>query len=327
MAIQVAGDWPRPRVSVVIPTLNEAHNLPHVLTKLPASIHEVIVVDGHSQDNTVEVARELRPDAHIVMQTGRGKGNALACGFAAASGEVIVTIDADGSNDPAEIPLFVNALVEGADFVKGTRYAKGGGSTDITRVRSLGNHFIRHLVNLCYRTKYSDLCYGYTALWRRCVPALRLNITSAGSRRCRGDGFEVETLISIRAAAAGLAVAEVPSFEHARIYGLSNLHPIRDGWRILILLLTELREWRLAQWRSARATLASTVPGSGSAAGDAEAPGVAVLPQPPAVTLASTQRDWQVVLPAPGLDMAKSSHAGGRPQAGPAPAEEPSGNV
>lgn len=259
MTRQPAQQW-QPRVSVVIPTLNEADNLPYVLEKLPADIHEVLVVDGHSQDDTIEVARRLRADAHIVIQSGRGKGNALACGLAAASGDVIVTMDADGSNDPAEIPRFVQALIEGADFVKGTRYADGGGSADITRLRSLGNHVVRHLVNLCYRTSYSDLCYGYAAVWRRCVPALRLGVSSEGGRRFRGDGFEVETLMSIRAAAAGLAVAEVPSFEHARLHGRSNLRPVRDGWRILVLLVLELRLWRRVDRRQRVGAMTSAWP-------------------------------------------------------------------
>src|SRR6187551_4137081 len=108
-----------PSVSVVIPTLNEERNLPHVFAKLPDGITEVIVVDGGSVDRTVAVARELRPDVVIVQQTRTGKGNALACGFAACTSDIIVMIDADGSTDPAEIPLFVAKLVAGADFVKG----------------------------------------------------------------------------------------------------------------------------------------------------------------------------------------------------------------
>src|SRR5581483_9173191 len=139
MVSQASSNLPWPRVSVVIPTLNEARNLPHVFAKLPADIHEVIVVDGHSVDDTLAVARELRPDVRIVMQTRSGKGNALACGFAEATGDVIAMIDADGSTDPTEIPLFVKALLDGADFAKGTRFARGGGSSDITFLRSAGN--------------------------------------------------------------------------------------------------------------------------------------------------------------------------------------------
>jgi glycosyltransferase involved in cell wall biosynthesis len=230
---------------VVVPTLNEARNLPYVFSRLPADVHEVIVVDGHSVDDTIAVARRLWPDVRIVQQTRRGKGNALACGFEAATGDVIAMVDADGSTDPGEIPGFVDALLNGADFAKGTRFAAGGGSSDITRLRSLGNRLLVTVVNLCYRTHYSDLCYGFIVFWQKYVPVLGLDITSPPSRRgdgrLWGDGFEIETLIHLRAAAEGLRVAEVPSFEHPRIYGVSNLDAFSDGLRVLTTILVERR--------------------------------------------------------------------------------------
>lgn len=234
---------PRPRISVVIPTWNEAKNLPYVFSQLPADIHEVIVVDGHSVDDTVAVANRLRPDVRIVQQTRRGKGNALACGFEAATGDIIAMVDADGSADPGEIPKFVQVLTNGADFAKGTRFAAGGGSSDITRLRGLGNRMLAALVNLCYGTHYSDLCYGFNVFWRKHVPVLRLDTTSPpslrGDGRLWGDGFEIETLIHLRIAEAGLQVVEIPSFEHSRIYGVSNLDAFSDGLRVLTTILTE----------------------------------------------------------------------------------------
>jgi glycosyltransferase involved in cell wall biosynthesis len=234
---------PRPRISVIIPTWNEAKNLPYVFSQLPADVHEVIVVDGHSVDDTVAVATRLRPDVRIVQQTRRGKGNALACGFEAATGDIIAMVDADGSADPGEIPKFVHALTNGADFAKGTRFAADGGSSDITRLRSLGNRMLAALVNLCYGTHYSDLCYGFNVFWRKHVPVLRLDTTSPpslrGDGRLWGDGFEIETLIHLRVAEAGLQVVEVPSFEHPRIYGVSNLDAFSDGLRVLTTILAE----------------------------------------------------------------------------------------
>ena len=99
-------------VSVVIAAMNEEKNLPYVFSRLPEGLHEVILVDGHSVDDTVAVARSLRPDIRILTQSGRGKGNAMAEGFAACTGEIIVALDADGSTDPAEIPRFVSALLQ-----------------------------------------------------------------------------------------------------------------------------------------------------------------------------------------------------------------------
>jgi glycosyltransferase involved in cell wall biosynthesis len=217
------------RVSVVIPALNEGRNLPYVFARLPYGLHEVIVVDGHSTDDTVAVARRLRPDVRLVVQPGRGKGDALAAGFAACTGDIIVTLDADGSTDAAEIPRFVAALCHGADFVKGSRFAQGGASSDITRTRRLGNRALNALVNVLYRTSYTDLCYGYNAFWARCLPYMRVDC----------DGFEVETLINIRIAKAGLVVHEVPSREHDRINGISHLHATRDGTRVLRTIALE----------------------------------------------------------------------------------------
>jgi DNA-binding LacI/PurR family transcriptional regulator len=226
------GEWPTrrpPRVSIVVPVRNEAANLPHVFARLPHGVHEVIVVDGHSEDDTVAVARMLRPDVRILRQPRRGKGDALACGFQVARGEIVVMIDGDGSNDPGEIPRFIAALTAGADFAKGSRFTAGGGSSDITVVRRAGNRVLSALMNVLFATGYSDLCYGYNAFWRDCLPDL--------ASAC--DGFEVEAVLNARAARNGLVVVEVPSIEHSRLHGDSNLRPVRDGARVLRALVVE----------------------------------------------------------------------------------------
>jgi glycosyltransferase involved in cell wall biosynthesis len=249
-----------PTVSVVIPTLNEARNLPHVFSRLPRDLHEVILSDGRSQDNTIDVARALLPDIIVVRETRRGKGAGLKAGFGAATGDIIVMLDADGSANPSEIPRFVDALMEGADFAKGSRYLSGGGSSDLTYVRRYGNFGLTTLVNLLYGTRYTDLCYGYNAFWRHCLPHLDIDC----------DGFEIETLINIRVAKAGLRVAEVPSYEEQRIHGASNLRPFRDGWRVQRTILRE-RFGRAAR-------CGSHLPQAGAYEGQLsdEAPGVAV---------------------------------------------------
>jgi glycosyltransferase involved in cell wall biosynthesis len=246
-------DWAKqqtiaPKVSVVVPALNEARNIPHVFSGIPDDIHEVILVDGNSVDDTVAIAQKVRPDVRIVSQTRKGKGNALACGFNAATGDIIAMLDADGSADAGEIPLFVEALLHGADFAKGTRFASGGGSADITHLRRLGNHLLSWLFNQRYRTDYSDLCYGYNVFWRRHIVTLGLDTTSPAppdsDGRLWGDGFEIETLIHIRVAQAGLIVAEVPSYEHSRIFGVSNLSTWGDGLRVLKTIVAERKSQR-----------------------------------------------------------------------------------
>lgn len=236
-----------PRVSVVVPARNEARNLCTVLPALPAH-YQVIVVDGGSVDDTAATARRVRPDAVVIEQTRRGKGNALACGFELATGDIIVMFDADGSADATEIDNFVRTLKNGADLAKGSRFltASGvrGGSEDITGLRRLGNAGLNHAANTLFRTQFSDLCYGYIAFWSRIIPTLGLPSTTLparpGSARMHwGDGFEVESLIVCRAAAAGLRIAEVPSVEHRRVYGESNLRTFSDGSRVLRTIVTE----------------------------------------------------------------------------------------
>lgn len=231
---------PEPRVSVVVPAKNEAPNLREVLPELPP-VYEVIVVDGHSQDNTAAVARAALPGVRVIRQTRRGKGNALACGFLAASGDVIVMFDADGSADPAEIAKFVGALVGGADFAKGTRFAPGGGSHDITGLRAAGNLGLNRLSNTLFSGGFTDLCYGYNAFWRDLVPMLSLPpiFTPPGETMLWGDGFEIETVINCRVAALGLWITEVPSVERMRLHGETNLRTFSDGGRVLRTLIAE----------------------------------------------------------------------------------------
>jgi glycosyltransferase involved in cell wall biosynthesis len=187
-----------------------------------------VLVDGGSSDRTVEAACDLYSKTRVVRQSGRGKGAALEQGFAAVEGDIVVMLDADGSTDPAEIPHFVEPLLNGADYAKGSRFLDGGGSEDISRLRAAGNKGLTRLVNALFRTRYTDLCYGYNALWAEHTYVAR-NV----------PGFEIETAMNVRAAKLGLDVVEVPSVERRRLHGLSNLNTFRDGWRVLKTIFRE----------------------------------------------------------------------------------------
>ncbi len=231
---------PQPSVSVIIPALNEAENIGHVLERIPSWIDEVILVDGNSVDGTAEVAREIMPGIVVVGQDRPGKGAALRCGFAAARGDILVTIDADGSADPAEIPVFVGALLAGADFVKGSRFLQGGGTDDMEWYRRLGNWGLLKLVKLRFGGRFTDLCYGYNAMWRDVLDSISLE---------QDDGFEVETSMNVQALREDLKIAEVASHEFRRRHGVSNLRSIPDGMRVLMTILRLGWTWGVASKR------------------------------------------------------------------------------
>jgi glycosyltransferase involved in cell wall biosynthesis len=254
-----------PRVSVVIPAYNEAENLPWVLSRLPLDVAAVVLDARNSTDDTVAVARAGHANIRIVGQHTRGKGAALAAGLLAARGDIVVMIDADGSMDPSEIPALVGALVAGADVAKGSRYVVGGGSEDLTRLRAVGNRALTYFGRALYGQRWSELCYGLAAFWSDVIPQLGLEEIAGGPTReltleeelaemidgpeqvgsgrplGYGHGFEIEAILFTRSTRAGLRVTEVASWEYERQHGSSNLHPFRDGWRVLRALLKERR--------------------------------------------------------------------------------------
>jgi len=250
-----------PSVSLVLPCRNEALNLPAVFAQIPSIVTEVILVDGGSSDGSVEVARSLRPDVIVLGQEAPGKGLALTIGLLAATSSIVVMADTDCSTDLNELELFVAALMNGADLAKGTRHLSPGGSDDFTRIRRIGNWFLVRIVNILFRTKWTDLAYGYAAFWTDTVRSIGLaeikklqEVVGEGeSRRPRayGHGFEIETLMFCRTTHLGFTVAEVPSHERKRVHGGSNLNAFRDGLRVVHCIWTE-RFTRIAS--SMRAT-------------------------------------------------------------------------
>ena len=220
---------PTMTVSLVIPVRNEARNVAWVLEQITDDVDEIVLVDGNSTDATVIIAQSCRPDIRVVTQEGSGKGEALRTGFRAATGDVIVMIDADGSMAPQEIKHFLHFLSSGYDFVKGSRFIAGGGSSDITPLRRLGNKFLLRVFNSAFKAELTDLCYGYCAFHRRYLDVMALQAT----------GFEIEAEMTVRAMQAGLRVTEVPSMEMPRRHGASNLRAFRDGIRVLRTVLRD----------------------------------------------------------------------------------------
>lgn len=227
--------YSRENTTVIVPTLNESRCLPGLLDELKQNgDNHIVIIDGNSVDGTAEIARKL--GATVIPQRGRGKGDALRQAFthSVVDGEIVVMMDADGSMDPKEIPLLIKAIEEGADLVKGSRFLSWGRSEDLNLVRRIGNLFFLCLVNLLWSTKYTDLCYGFSAFRK-----------SALKRLCpllKASDFEIETEICIKAKKLGLNVVEVPSIEFKRRHGKSNLDIFRHGWQILKTILQEVLE-------------------------------------------------------------------------------------
>jgi hypothetical protein len=228
------GSWPC--VPIVMPTLNEARNL-HVFVRLPFDSYKVIVMDGHSADSTLAAECRMRQDVRIAGQTRKVKEDAFACGFAAATADVIAYGRCERlSRSQRRIPLSVKVLLDGVDFAERTRCTAGSDSNDTTCLR-------RAFVNMCYSTRYLYLWNGFNIFWRRHVPVPDPDATSQRLRdnsvRVHSEDFEVESLNNIHAAAAGLVITGIPSFENPRIYGLSNPSAIRECWRILKVIIRE----------------------------------------------------------------------------------------
>ncbi len=219
-----------PDISIVIPTLNEERNIAPTISGIKKVLkgrsYEIIVVDGHSRDKTVPIARR---DGASVIYDDLGKGSALVRGMAASRGKIIVAMDADMSNKPNELRLLIAGIEAGYDICMGSRFLVGGGSDDMPLVRKLGNKFFVLLVNLIYNARYSDLCYGYRSFSKSATKKLKLN----------EKGFGIETEISIKAMKKGMKVLEVPSYEKKRASGSGKLSSISDGWRILKTIIRD----------------------------------------------------------------------------------------
>lgn len=218
-----------PKITALICTLNEEENLQHVLPRIPDWVNEVILVDGHSTDRTVEVATELRPDIRVLYQPGKGKGDALKYGFKHACGDIIVTLDADGATDPEEISEFIEPLLNGYDFVKGTRFLNKH-SLKMSFHRRFGNRVLATAANVLHGTKYTDVCSGYNAFWKKSIDKVSL----------LSDGFELEQEMNVKIKKAGLSVIEVPcSNSKGRITGGSKVSIWKQGLKDLMIIIRE----------------------------------------------------------------------------------------
>jgi glycosyltransferase involved in cell wall biosynthesis len=221
---------PAPRVSVVVPCLDEAASVADCVSRALAALSahrldgEVLVVDNGSTDGSAELAAAA--GARIVDEPRRGYGSALLAGFAAATGDYIVMADADGTYDFGDVGRFVECLDKGADVVIGDRMDNIERGAMPWAHRRIGNPALSRLLNRLFHTAVRDAHCGIRALRASSLPLLELQAT----------GMELASEMVIRAAKAGLVVTEIPVTYGPRL-GRSKLSPFRDGWRHLRLLL------------------------------------------------------------------------------------------
>jgi glycosyltransferase involved in cell wall biosynthesis len=219
-----------PKVSVVIPCLNEAENIEECVRRAFAAMQgagipgEVVVSDNNSTDGSGDLARSA--GARVVLETRPGYGSAYLAGFGAAKGEYIVMADADLTYDFAEIPRFVEKLDEGAQLVMGDRMDNIHPGAMPWLHRYIGNPVLSGILNLFFRTGIRDAHCGMRGFRRDILPVLDLRTT----------GMEFASEMVIRASKENLRIAEFPIEYHPR-GGESKLSSFRDGWRHLRFLL------------------------------------------------------------------------------------------
>jgi glycosyltransferase involved in cell wall biosynthesis len=220
-----------PRTTVIIPTLNEEKTIGHIIKALHRlGLRSILVIDGKSTDNTVKVAEDL--GVTILNQDGKGKGDALRKAFNHDGlNDWVVIMDADGSMNPGEISSFLGHLENGIDVVKASRFMPQGFSEDMTFSRRLGNAIFVLLVNMIWKTDYTDLCYGFAAFKKKAIQKLYPYLESRS--------FEIEAELFIKAKKLGLKIKEVPSVELRRKHGKSNLNAFKDGFLILKTIINE----------------------------------------------------------------------------------------
>lgn len=218
------------KVSLIIPTRNEQGAIGRVLKEIPRKlIHEIIVIDGHSTDNTKkEVKAELRKGKdRFILQKKKGFGSALKQAFKEATGDVVIIMNGDGSHNPKDIAKLLKKIKQGYEYVIASRYIRGARSDDDTLIRFIGNRTLTFLTNLLHGSHVTDSLHFYTA------------ITSKGLKKIHptSPGFEFCIEILIRAHRVGLKFAEIPVVERARYAGESKVNIFSAGAKILLMIL------------------------------------------------------------------------------------------
>jgi ubiquinone/menaquinone biosynthesis C-methylase UbiE len=229
-------DRTMPRVSVICPCRNEAGNIQQIVERLPAmgTQTELILVEGHSQDDTLAVCRKMAaslPEKNItvLVQEGRGKGDAVRLGFSRASGDVLMILDADASVAPEDLPHFYEALVSGkGEFINGCRLVYTMDPKAMRFLNLLGNRFFALLLSTLIGQPIKDSLCGTKVLWRSRYEEIARGRAYFGPFDPFGD-FD----LLFGAAKLNLRIIEMPIRYRQRTYGTTNISRFADGWLLL----------------------------------------------------------------------------------------------
>ena len=208
-------------VCIFIPTMNESHTIGDLVDEfMSLGFSNILVLDGHSKDGTADIAREK--GANVVMQTGKGKGQAVMQAFDIIDSPYVIMIDGDGTYLPGEVNLIMDALAEGAGHVIGDRFANPGKDA-FTRLNKIGNRILNKLFGFAYGEWLSDILSGYRGFTNETISNMVLNQT----------GFEIETEITVECVRQEVDIKVVPITYLARPGGAATkLNPLTDGFRI-----------------------------------------------------------------------------------------------
>jgi len=223
----------KPLLSVVIPAFNEEHTIGDVINRVKATMQkigfekEIIVVDDCSRDRSAEISLSQHAKVYS-LKKHMGKGYALRVGFIKAKGEIIATIDSDGSHRPEELPLLLKPILQNkADMVIGSRFS-GNTPTSGKRFNAAGVRLFNLMIRILTGAVVSDSQSGYRAMKSEVLENLSL----------KSGGYEIESEMLVKIARKKFDVREVPVSFEQRTYGRSTLDPIVDGFRILMSIVT-----------------------------------------------------------------------------------------
>jgi len=216
-------------IAVILPAFNEEGTIASVVRGCQQTLPrltDLLVIDDGSTDQTAERAAEA--GARVVrVRSNRGKGNALRLGIEQARGDTLVFLDADGQDDPREIPVLLEALCAGADLVVGSRFLGHFDPGAITTINRYGNRLLTGVANVLFGVRLTDTQAGFRAVRRGLIDRIAL----------RAQHYDIETDLLLQAVKVGGRVVEVPVRRQPRQHGTSGLNPVIDGLRILRRIL------------------------------------------------------------------------------------------